>query len=86
MQICFIWLSFHQGEHIRGPACSAHVYEDYGGGMSKQTTADVPGVLEAPTGVSVGDAGSAGGAKGCAGDASGFAVSAFVMAGPETGD
>lgn len=49
--------------------------------MSKQTTADVPGVFMAAIGVSVGDAGSVGRATDCAGDASGFAVSAFVMAG-----
>ena len=54
--------------------------------MSKQRLADVPGVLVAAVGVSVGDAGSTGRVADCAGDASGLAVSALVMAGTETGN
>lgn len=50
--------------------------------MSKQRLADVPGVPVAAVGVSVGDAGSTGRVA----DASGFAVSALVMAGTGTGD
>ena len=55
-------------EHVRGPTCSVQVYEDCGGGMSKQTAADVPGVPVATAGVLAGDAGSAESAAGCSGD------------------
>lgn len=56
-------------EHTREPTCSAHVYGDCGGGMSKQTAADVPGVPVAIAGVPAEDVGTVETAAGCAGDA-----------------